>query len=555
MKKIVLVLFAAAALISSVLHGGSVPGEKTVTVPAFPELQLAADGSLAESSWQNAAILHPRLIFRDESRTSEAETEVRLIMDRKNLYVSVRCGEPLRIVPAKPSENPWCGDCVEIFFARRGRPSWYRHLIVGADGRRANLMLHESQWSAVTVCGKNSWETRLTIPLASLGELSGNLGFNLLRTRQAARELITWQPLGKQVLALNRFGRLDLPGSPANLFHAPWPYRIAADSAGIAWETFQAGPGTVFLRPQGGKDWRPLHDSRQDTIHSVNAAGLRENTVYEYWVPGTADSGTFRTLSSAPADFSFILASDVHCRARQLAGLLNSSPALNAELLFLLGDQIDASLARENHYDGFLDAVLSVWKKPFYCLYGNHEGRGAASTSFYDLFCGGRAGYWSFVHKGVCFVLLDTDHDGRIAPQYLKAQTEFLRRTVKSPAFRNAQWRILLLHVPLTFRTDKRWGEDNFALMQSLTPEERDSFDLAFSGHTHVFCRTFPDGPKVYSTYPKFTKLKTRPFAFPEFTAPQLGLMRVDKGADTLTVEVFAPSGERLDCQVIRRKK
>ena len=31
--------------------------------------------------------------------------------------------------------------------------------------------------------------------------------------------------------------------------------------------------------------------------------------------------------------------------------------------------------------------------------------------------------------------------------------------------------------------------------------------------------------------------------------------MRVDKGADTLTVEVFAPSGKRLDRQVIRRKK
>lgn len=551
MKKYVLIVCTAAiGLISSVLHGAPGPQETTVTIPAFPEVEF-----YSVETFRSAAVLHPRLIFRDESRTSEAETEVRLIMDRKNLYVMVRCEEPLQVKPAKPAENPWRGDCVEIFFARRGRPFWYRHLIVGADGRRANLMMHESQWSAETVCGKKRWETRVTIPLTSFGRLDGDLGFNLLRTRQAARELITWQPLGKQVLATDRFGRIDLPGSPANLFHAPWPFRIAADSAGLAWETVQAGSGTVFLRQQGEKVWRQLHSDRKDTIHSVQAGNLRENTVYEYWVPGTADFGTFRTLSAAPADFSFILASDVHCRARQLADLLNSSNARNGELLFLLGDQIDASLARETHYDGFLDAVLAVWKFPFYCLYGNHEGRGAAAASFYDLFCGGGAGYWSFVHKGVCFVLLDTDHDGRIAPKYLKEQAEFLRRTVKSPAFRNAQWRILLLHVPLTFRTDKRRGEDNFALLQSLTPEERDSFDLAFSGHTHVFCRTFPGDRKVYSTYPNFTKLKTRPFAFPEFTAPQLGLMRADKTADTLTVEVFAPSGERLDRQIIRRKK
>ena len=526
-----------------------------MTVPAFPELVFSAAEGPVESFWQDAVALHPRLIFKNESRTSEAETEVRLIMDRKNLYVAVRCDEPLQIKPAGPAENPWSGDSVEIFFARRGRPSWYRHLIVGADGRRANLMMHESQWSAVTVREEKRWMTKVTIPLASLGKLDGDLGFNLLRTRSAARELITWQPLGKKVLALDRFGRLELPGSPENLFHAPWPFRIAADSAGIAWETVQAGTGTAFLRMQGEKDWRQLHSGRKDTIHSVQAAELRENTVYEYWVPGMADFGTFLTLSSASADFSFILAADVHCRARQLADLLTSSNARNAELLFLLGDQIDASLARENHYDGFLDAVLSVWKSPFYCLYGNHESRGAAAASFYDLFCGGGAGYWSFVHKGVCFVLLDTDHDGRIAPKYLKEQTEFLRRTVKSPAFRNAQWRILLLHVPLTFRSDKRWGEDNFALMQSLTPEERDSFDLVFSGHTHVFCRTFPGDQNVFSPHPKYRRLKTRPFAFPEFNAPQLGLMRADKTADTLTVEVFALSGERLDRQIVRRKK
>ena len=530
---------------------GSAAASETVTVPAIPEIELTSGGP-DEPFWREAAVVFPKLNFKDESKTSKVKTEVRLIMDRKNLYLAVSCEEPLAISAAKPGENPWRGDCVEIFFARRNRPAWYRHLIVGADGRRANLMLHESQWSAITVREKNRWSTKLTLPLSALGKLDGDLGFNVVRTRQAARELITWRPLQKQMLAPEKFGRIALTGSPAELFHSPWTFQIASGSAGIAWETFRTGPGIAFLRQKGETRWRQLRCSTKDgTVHSVRATGLRENTVYEYWVPGAADFGEFRTLSSTPGDFAFILTTDIHCRARQLADLLKQPQAQNAELLFLLGDQIDASMVRENHYDGFLDDLLAVWKRPFYCLYGNHESRGAARNSFYEPFCGNGPGYWSFVHKGVCFVLLDTDHDGRISPDCLKEQTEFLRRTVKTPEFRQAQWRVLLLHVPLTFRPDKRWGEDNFALMQALTPAERDSFDAAFSGHTHVYCRTRPGEKTVFSAYPKLARTKIRPFAFPEFTGPQLGLIRVEKTADTLAVEVFAPSGERLDRQVI----
>ena len=542
-KTILFLIFAAAALLGAA---------ETLTVPAVPEIELTSGGP-DEPFWREATVVFPKLNFKDESKTSEVKTEVRLIMDRKNLYLAVICDEPLAIRPAGPTENPWRGDCVEIFFARRNRPAWYRHLIVGADGRRANLMLHESQWSAVTVREKNRWTVKLTLPLSALGKLDGDLGFNVVRTRTAARELITWRPLQKQMLAPEKFGRIVLTGSPAELFHSPWTFRIGSGSAGIAWETFQPGTGLAFIR-EIGKEWRKLEDPRTNTVHSVRAEGLRENTVYEYWVPGAADFGKFKTLSTPPGDFAFILTTDVHCRAHQLADLLKRPAAQNAELLFLLGDQIDASMVRENHYDGFLDALLAVWERPFYCLYGNHESRGGARNSFYELFCGNGPGYWSFCHQGVFFVLLDTDHDGRISPECLKAQTEFLRRTVKTPEFRQAQWRILLLHVPLTFRPDKRWGEDNFALMQALTPAERDSFDAAFSGHTHVYCRTRPGEKTVFSANRKLAKTKIRPFAFPEFTGPQLGLIRVEKTADTLTVEVFAASGECIDRQVIGKK-
>ena len=523
---------------------------RTLNVPAVPEFTIRE-----ESFRQKAAAVFPGLNFTDDSPIVTAKTEIRLITDRKNLYIGVFCDEPLRIDPAGAQENPWQGDCIEVFLARRDRPSWYRHLIVGANGCRASLMVHESQWSAETARQENSWNAVLTVPFSALGPLDGDLGFNVVRTRKAAGELITWQPVGKKVLSPEKYGAVIFEGSPSGLFHAPWTFRTGSDSTGIAWETFLPGQGAAFIREKTDGSWRKLTDSRTDTMHSVQADGLRENTVYEYWVPGNPEFGEFRTLSPQSADFSFILTADVHCRARQLADLLKQPMAENADLLFLLGDQIDASLARENHYDGFLDVLLEVWKQPFYCLYGNHESRGPMPDSFYDVFCGGkRHGYGTLVHKGVCFVLLDTDHDGRIASDYLNEQIAFLRQTVKSAAFRQAQWWILLLHVPLTFRSDPRWGEDNFAILTALTEEERNFFDLAFSGHTHICCRTLPGDTAVWSTGARHSGLPVRPFPVPEFTGPQLGLTRVEKTAGSLTIDVFDPEGKPLDHQVIRRK-
>lgn len=528
---------------------------KIVMIPFFPELCLEEGGNPAESFWARAARISPRKVFGKPGLVSEAKTEVRLCMDRKNLCIGIVCEEPASVHAGTPGASPWTGDNVEFFIADLHRPLWYRQLVVGANGTRFSRMLDEKDWTAAVSVERDRWSAKIVVPLARLGGMDGGVVVNVLRERKAARELISYRDLAERALEVERFGKM---ATYSSLVRAPWTFRIRAHGAGIAWETAVPSAGKLFYRKVGDAAWREQDEivSRTPYIRSAELSGLEWNTEYEYIVPGMTEFGRFRTLDPVPGDYTFAMTTDVHTRASRLAAMLERPDVRSAELFFLLGDQVDSSLAPEMHHDSFLDAVTAHWNKPFYCVYGNHEGRGAAADSFYDLFCHGKpVGYDAFSHKGVFFVILDTDHDNGISETYRREQIEFLKKTIHSPEFRQARWRVLISHVPITFLY-KRWGADQAAMFEELSLEEYNAFDVAFSGHIHHFCRTLPGEDKVFSTKPQLRGTPTlRPTGFPEFTGPELGLFLVRKTDDRLCVKIFDQDGTLLDDREIRSEK
>ncbi len=550
-----LILFSGCRSVIVRQEKNTMETEKNLAViPFFPELSLADGGELTESFWSEALTVHPQIIFKSGGRISAAATGLKLCMDRKNLYIGVVCREPLQIVSGGEKPSPWAADNVEFFIGSLNRPQWYCQVVTGANGIRFSRMLDESCWTGAVAVQKTHWSAKIAVPRAVLGSFDGGVVINLLRERKTAGELITYRELAERALEVDRFAGV---GAYSSLHREPWTFRIKTDRAGVAWETAAPSPGRIFYRESGTVEWQSIDRTVRKTpyIHSVEISGLKPDTEYEYFVPGMTEYGKFRTLDAKHENFTFAMTSDTHTRTRELAAMLKRADVRAADMFFLLGDQLEASLAPDTHYQAFLNTLTANWKKPFYCVYGNHEGRGAAAESFYDLFCHGRrAGYDAFAHKGVFFVILDTDHDNGIPGEYCQEQFEFLKKTVNSPEFKQAQLRVLISHVPLKFMYG-RWGVEQLEMMQKLAPAERDLFDAAFSGHIHWYCRSLPGEKKLFSAKPQLNgNTAVHDFRFPEFTAPEAGLFVVNKEDDVLKLKVFDRFGTLLDERDIRRK-
>ncbi len=542
-----LLIYSAAANCGEAMKkvAGTIP-----VIPAFAESKLQFDGCVDDDCWQNALTIEPKLLHRQGGLQSAAQTQVKLFSDPDNLYIGIVCYEPEQVIVDKSVELPWKSDSVEFFIANSVRPAWYRQIVIGANNGKFSQMLHESQWQGKVQVGKNLWSAELIVPLDKLGSVAnGDLRINVLRTRRAVKEIITYQLLKARALEVESFAPVALPGAADMLHKNAWTFRITAQSAGIAYESAAPSTGSFFYRAAGSQHYQHVSGSSSSDklVHSCVLKNLQPDTVYEYYVPGMKKTGSFRTLSNKNQDFSAVIVPDLHCRAFELANILKRQDVLQSDLLFLLGDQLAASLAREYHYTGYLDTVLENWRKPFYVAVGNHEGRGEAADSFYDLFANGeKAGFFAFAHKGVSFVILDSDRDVDMSAEYKAQQIGFLKKYTASDEFKNAQYRVLLLHVPISFFW-RRWGKENFEIFSALPREVQQSFDLALSGHIHQYTYCLEGDKTITSQEPTIHGMQAeRQLPFPEFTAPELAAIVLKKSDQALQVNIFDQHGKLL---------
>jgi hypothetical protein len=141
---------------------------------------------------------------------------------------------------------------------------------------------------------------------------------------------------------------------------------------------------------------------------------------------------------------------------------------------------------------------LFAGRVPLMLVRGNHETRGkyARELKSYLRLPGGRY-FYSFDHGPVHFIVLDTGEDkedGHWAysgltdfEAYRKAEAEWLRQEVQTPAFKNASFRVLIAHMPF-------FGNDRTRVSGAGPTSSRAHFgeilnnaglDLHIAGHTH----------------------------------------------------------------------
>lgn len=482
-----------------------------------------------------------------EMTPAQAKTHVTISRDKDNVYVAVDCREPLAVRSEikHNGDAVWGCDNVEIFFGGIGEHPWYRQFVVSAGGGRQSIYADLSEWSSNVSTGKNGWKADVTIPLRLFGSSPDGMRFNILRQRTAGRELQTWSNIiwGHDV---ERFRKIPFALPDDYAVHGPWLFQPGTTQIGIGWESAGTCVTMLEYRERGTLQYQTFCDSSRNGIrrgdsalHKVWLCGLKPNTEYEYKIKGA--SGSFRTLKEKMSNFSIFITSDLHDRSAYLAELLRRTELQNCDFAIYLGDMVTSSLDKSTYYDGFLDASVKNWKKPFVYVRGNHEYRGRSAESYFDLFgTVDKKGYFTVQHGGVFFIFLDlegdcTPDDGK---PYYEEQADFLVRTISSPEFQNADFRIVMGHVPpLSPRED---GKLVAQLLKKLPPK---SIDLFIGGHKHRCAYVPANGTTIDSVDSRFEGKPAYGMSFPVLVGDNGGIIRLERKGDELNIRIFDELG------------
>lgn len=443
----------------------------------------------------------------------------------------------------------WESDMAEIHFGGMEPEPWLLQLGIGIGGGRFDSSGQYDSWKAHVFENSEGWGAEVQIPLSMLRLTEGALKFNLCRQslRQGMRS--TWNPLLLRFHEVENFGQLlftdyvtalQLRGGnskktsigrdefeqlcsslliPAQkVVHGPYLSNPDRNSVCITWETAGRVPAFLEYRPKGSAEKAiRIPCDRQNgillhnTLHFAQLTALDAGKDYEYELfsltPVTGEvksSGivrSFRIPDSKDMNFSFFCLSDLHSNVGFLRNALKTPEAGQAAFHVLLGDNLSHAAGREALYEGVLDPIVTEFKqgkmdKPLIFTRGNHEQLGVYASEYFQVMRHetGRS-FHSFHYGNMFFIVLDSGNDATDTQggalfsntELLRKQRLFLEKTICSPSYRNAAFRVILLHIP-PFRASNPVEKMIYDMLQPLRDAEIPP-DLMLSGHIHRYLR------------------------------------------------------------------
>ena len=252
------------------------------------------------------------------------------------------------------------------------------------------------------------------------------------------------------------------------------------------------------------------------------------------------------TDQSKENKISFLMINDIHGRNDLLENLLNKGDYQSADFIFFNGDMVSDLQNEEQLFGGFMDTAIRLFakEKPMYYARGNHETRGNFANAFPKYFTSPTGKLYYLLRRGpVCFVVLDCGEEkpmyyargnhetrgnfantfpkyftsptgklyyllrrgpvcfvvldcGEDKPdsdieysdivafdQYRDAEADWLRGALKSPEFKDASFKVVILHMP----PFGGWhGEEEMA--QKFVPLLNEAkVDVVLCGHLHKY--------------------------------------------------------------------
>ncbi|MBE6362348.1 MAG: hypothetical protein E7054_01710 [Lentisphaerae bacterium] len=321
--------------------------------------------------------------------------------------------------------------------------------------------------------------------------------------------------------ALERFG--------AQLLCAPFLSHFDTGKVTVNFLADTATPAAVDYRIKGSSKWERCNEllggqQRNDRKeHFITLENLQPGKVYEYRavlipVPHLdseiySDIKEFTAVPDKFVPFSAFYTSDTQVGIRNRSALFRDF-AKNAKAdtadLFIHGGDIANGFAVSSP-DVLIGSYINVLaEKPkksryFVSVRGNHEYRGNASGDFFKYLSGGtEKSYFTFNYGKVCFIVLDTgeteprmprspDYCRNFTGKMMLEQREFLQNVVKSKAFQEAKYRVVLAHAPYYAGKYYAHMAENIRtiakgiLFGTDTPAK---IHLYLAGHTHSYSRS-----------------------------------------------------------------
>jgi len=313
--------------------------------------------------------------------------------------------------------------------------------------------------------------------------------------------------------------------------HGPYLQALTTESVVVSFATSDRALAAVELRAKGS-DEVTTHYMIKDglrmaysTHNNVEISGLAPATEYEYRIVAKPTTKyrpydirfgdevqtswhSFRTFSPESEEFTFVATSDIHDNAAKCEKLLSMHDLESAEAVFYVGD-IVCDISREHQaYGSIIDSSTKLFarNKPLYLIRGNHEVRGSHCRELDQYFHKIDGRYYSLQRFGTTAVLmLDCGEDKADSSPvfngvkelegYIDQEIEWLREVVKSKAWRTADHRIVMIHIPPTSQPMREngplneilcWGSHRWS-EKALVIFNKADVDLMISGHTHLF--------------------------------------------------------------------
>lgn len=360
-----------------------------------------------------------------------------------------------------------------------------------------------------------------------------------------------------------------VPDVPLSVVAGPYLQNAQATSMSIQWITNHPCTGWVEYGLPGEPFKRAvqLQDgliAAEKTLHRVTIEGLQPGTPYRYRVVSKeivrfgayhvmfgdkiiSDQATFTTLDPAKTECSFVVLNDIHGNDPLFVKLMALAGETPYDLVFLNGDivgDIDTESQFVRHVLHTSESFAS--RIPFVMVRGNHETRGRFARHLYRYVTRPNNRYYgAFTHGPVRFVLLDAGEDkpddhwaysglGDFEP-YRQEQARWLRRETQSKAFKDAAFRVVIMHIPL-YGAGNQYSPARCRHYWADLLNQAD-VDLMISGHTHRQALVPPQAdlnpyPVIIGGNPK------------EGSAT---LIRVDATPDHLAVTMLQDTGETVE--------
>jgi predicted phosphodiesterase len=314
------------------------------------------------------------------------------------------------------------------------------------------------------------------------------------------------------------------------IIHGPFVQSPSETGVTLSWATSRKCVSRVEYRPESSTHWLtniPAHHGLADadvTVHNVTITGLKPGTTYRYRAVSreivefkaykvtfgatiASPECRFTTLDPRKPGTAFVVMNDRHENVVPLAASLASVAWANVDLVFFNGDMVNSVKDEAQLYRCVVDPCVKSFATciPLVYVRGNHDTRGSFARRLLDYFPTDSGRYYYTLRQGpVLFLVLDSGEDkgddnseyaGLVDFEpYLRGEVAWLGRQIEEPAFRNAPFRVCVMHIPPARKPDPKFVRPQWLLDNVVPLLNRGKVDLLICGHTHHYA-TQPAGP------------------------------------------------------------